>query len=323
MRPILPHLEPPVEGGVPPWRAIETSNPQEVYGFRATESPSWSSTQAYDREAVANRPLDLPEFDRPPVVEVAIGVQFEPITGFRQAHIGLFWDEIRSDYPTAVDQPRLETPIESLDDSLLGPSFQLELIDSPPVHRAWFVSLDESLLVQVQDDRLIHNWRHRGGEYPRFEPLLELFWSHFEKYTARLADTGLVVPPVQQAEVTYINWIPVTSMSDFFRPSIAAELDLPGVGPHPDAQRWSARYPIRDGDAVVGRLGVEAQPGRRVEDGKVASGFQLALTFRTAVSKGAAADSVSALLLLGRDAIVRAFAEMTTPAMHEKWGRRT
>ncbi|MEX2557776.1 MAG: TIGR04255 family protein [Actinomycetota bacterium] len=272
---------------------------------------------------MANRPLDLPEFDRPPVVEVAIGVQFEPIKGFRQAHIGLFWNEIRVDYPTALDQPRLEIPVESFDEALIGPSFQVELIDSPPVHRAWFVSVDESLLVQVQDDRLIHNWRHRGGGYPRFEPLLELFWSHFDKYTARLADTGLKVPPVQQAELTYINWIPAISMSEFFRPSSAAELDLPGVGSHPDAQRWSARYPILDGDALVGRLAVEAQPGRRVEGGKVATGFQLALTFRAPVSKDASAGSISALLLLGRNAIVWTFTEMTTPAMHEEWGRRT
>lgn len=289
---------------------------------RAGRSPQLWSAGPYDGPAVANRPLDLPEFDRPPVVEVAIGVQFEPIRGFRQGHIGLFWDEIRVDYPTALDQPRLETPVESFDEALIGPSFQLELTDSPPVHRAWFVSADESLLVQVQDDRLIHNWRHRGGEYPRFEPLLELFWSHFEKYAARLAETGLTVPTVQQAEVTYINWIPATAMSDLFRPSSAAELDLPGVGPQPDAQRWSARYPIRDEEALVGRLAVEAQPGRRVESGKVATGFQLAFTFRAPVPKNAARDSISGLLLLGRNAIVRTFTEVTTPTRHEEWGRR-
>lgn len=285
-------------------------------------SPRCPSAAPYDGRAVANRPLDLPEFDRPPVVEVAIGVQFEPIKGFRQGHIGLFWHQIRADYPTALDQPRLETPVESLDDALIGPSFQLELIDSPPVHRAWFVSADDSLLVQVQDDRLIHNWRHRGGEYPRFEPLLERFWSHFDRYTESLAGTGLVVPPVQQAEVTYINWIASTTMRDFFRPSSAAEVDLPGVGPQPDAERWSARYPVREGEALVGRLAVEAQPGRRVESGKVATGFQLALTFRAPVAKGANRESVSGLLFIGRDAIVRTFTEVTTPARHDEWGRR-
>lgn len=270
---------------------------------------------------MADRPADLPEFDRPPVVEVAIGVQFEPIKGFRQAHFGLFWNQIRADYPTAQDQPRLETPIEVLDEGFVGPSLQLELIDSPPVHRAWFVSADESLLVQVQDDRLIHNWRHRGGEYPRFEPLLDLFWAHVDKYQAVLAEVGLGRSPVQQAEVTYINWIPVESMDQFFRPSTAAEIELPSIGPRPDMQRWAARYPVRDEDQLVGRLAVETQPGRRVEEGKVSAGFQLALTFRAPVGPEATREHVSALLKLGRNAIVSSFTEVTTETMHQEWGR--
>jgi uncharacterized protein (TIGR04255 family) len=276
----------------------------------------------YDGEAVTERPVDLPEFDRPPVIEVVIGVQFEPIKEFRQGHIGLFWNEIRADYPKAYDQPRLETPVESIDEGFVGPSFQLELLDTPPVHRAWFVSADESLVVQVQDDRLIHNWRYRGGEYPRFEPLIDRFWAHFDKYESTLRRVELDPTSVLQAEVTYVNWIPVPSMDSFFRPSTAAELNLPGIGPRPDFQRWSARYPLRERDAFVGRLVVETQPGRRIEEGKVAAGFQLALTFRAPVASGATRDHISHLLSLGRNAIVRTFAEFTTPEMHREWGRR-
>lgn len=270
---------------------------------------------------MAERPADLPEFDRPPVVEVAIGVQFEPIKAFRQAHVGLLWNRIKADYPLTQDQPRLETPIEVTDEGFVGPSFQLELLNSPPVHRAWFISADESLLLQVQDDRLIHNWRHRGGEYPRFEPLLDQFWTHVDNYQAVLAEVGLSLPPVHQAEVTYINWIPVDSMEHFFRPSTAAEIDLPTVGPRPDVQRWTARYPVRDEDELVGRLAVETQPGGRLERGKASTGFQLALTFRAPVVAEASRKRVSVLLGQGRDAIVRSFTELTTQAMHEEWGR--
>ena len=268
-----------------------------------------------------DRPADLPEFDRPPVVEVAVGVQFEPIKSFRQAHVGLFWNQIRADYPTTQDQPRLETPVETLDSGLGWPSLQIELIDSPPVHRAWFASDDESLLVQVQDDRLIHNWRHRGGEYPRFEPLLDLFWSHVSKYESVLTDAGLSLTPIQQAEVTYINWITAESMGQFFRPSIASEVDIPGIGPKPDLERWAAWYQVREQAELVGRLAVEAQPGRRAEDGKVLTGYQLSLTFRAPIIAGAVRDSIAPLLRIGRNAIVRTFAEITTETMHQEWGR--
>jgi len=270
---------------------------------------------------VLDRPADLPEFDRPPVVEVAIGVQFEAIKSFRQAHVGLFWNQIRTDYPTTQDQPRLEMPIEALDPGLAWPSLKIELIDSPPVHRAWFASLDESLLVQVQDDRLIHNWRHRGGGYPRFEPLLDLFWSHVSRYESAMTDARLSLTPIQQAEVMYSNWIAVESMEQFFRPSIAAEVAIPGIGPKPDMERWAAWYPVREETELVGRLAVEAQPARRVEDGKVLAGFQLSLTFRAPVIAGATRGGISSLLGIGRNAIVKTFAEVTTETMHKEWGR--
>jgi len=275
----------------------------------------------YDGRTVPDRPADLPEFDRPPVVEVAIGVQFEPIKSFRQAHLGLFWDRIRAEYPKTQDQARLETPVETLEADGGWPTLQLELIDAPPVHRAWFISEDESLLVQLQDDRLIHNWRHRGGEYPRFEPLLELFWSHIDSFNAVVANAGLAPMPVLQTEVSYINWIAADSMEQFFRPSIASELDVAGIGPRPDGQRWMARYPVREGDDLRGRLSVEAQPGRRVDEGKVSIGFQLSLTFRAPVVVGADRGTISNLLALGRSSIVRVFAALTTDTMHTEWGR--
>ena len=42
------------------------------------------------------RPPDLPDFNRPPLIEVALGVQFEPLPQMRQGHVGLFWAEIEA-----------------------------------------------------------------------------------------------------------------------------------------------------------------------------------------------------------------------------------
>jgi len=272
---------------------------------------------------VTTRPPDLPDFASPPVVEVVIGVQFEPMKAFRQAHVGLFWNEVRAEYPIVSDQPRLETPIETPGAMHVGPTFKLELADTPPTHRAWFATLDESLLLQVQDDRLIHNWRHRGGGYPRFEPLLDRFWDHFTRFEGILQAVGLSPRPLQQAEVTYVNWIQADSMVEFFRPSTAARLDVRGVGPQPVAELWSARYPVARDDRLIGSLGVETNAAVRIEKGAVSNGFQLALTFRAPLVAEVSNDDVSNLLLVGRDAIVRSFTSLTTDEMHERWGRRS
>ena len=71
------------------------------------------------------RPPNLPDYRKPPIDEVAIGVQFPPIDGLTQAHFGLLWTHIRSDYPSVQSQPRIEGPIESLNESPV-PSLHLQ-----------------------------------------------------------------------------------------------------------------------------------------------------------------------------------------------------
>lgn len=39
------------------------------------------------------------KFDRPPVVEVVCGILFSTERLFRTAHVGLFWDKVRSEFP--------------------------------------------------------------------------------------------------------------------------------------------------------------------------------------------------------------------------------
>lgn len=56
------------------------------------------------RVRAVTRPADLPDYDNPPVNEVVIGIQFDQlaITG---AHIGLFWEELRDEFPKPLEQP--------------------------------------------------------------------------------------------------------------------------------------------------------------------------------------------------------------------------
>ncbi len=146
------------------------------------------------------RPAGLPEFDHPPVDEVVLGIEFAPLRGFTQAHLGVFWNDIREDYPRTQDQ------IPLLD---LGTLPIVIPTGIPPNagFRTWFISNDDSSIIQVQNDRFICNWRKRGDEYPRFEPLYERFSANlalFERVAEGL-ELGTLSP--RRIEVTYINWI--------------------------------------------------------------------------------------------------------------------
>ncbi len=77
----------------------------------------------------------------------------------------------------------------------------------PEPLRFWLLSEDQRTLLQVQNDRIILNWRRLepGDEYPRYlalQPEFEQRWQQFVEWTA---DLGPVQPTV--ADVTFVNVI--------------------------------------------------------------------------------------------------------------------
>jgi hypothetical protein len=69
----------------------------------------------------------------------------------------------------------------------------------------------------------------------------------------------------------------------------------------------------------IGRLHVAASPGYRTDDQQPL--LTLALTARCRpASEGI--DDIMDVLDLGREYVVRGFSDLTTPAMHERWGKR-
>lgn len=272
---------------------------------------------------MSDRPLDLPDFADPPVVEVVLGVQFDAIRELRQSHFGLIWERLRPAYPRTTDHARLDTLLLGIDIERPGPSFQIEVLDSPPTHRSWFLSEDDERLIQVQDDRVVHNWRHRGGPYPRFESLRAQFWAAFETYRAVVDEVEIVPPQPRQVEVTYINWIAGARPADFLRTVTRAETEIDGVGPEPEVEQWLARYPVAQDGATVGRLTIEAKPGARIVDGAMEQGYLLSFAYLGPTAPEDGDEGMDAQLQRGRDVIVRSFADVTENAMHDngRWGR--
>jgi uncharacterized protein (TIGR04255 family) len=110
------------------------------------------------------RPADLPDFDEPPVVETVLSVQFDPLTEMRTAHLGLFWNEFRTDFPKTAERPPLGRIFEQFPETprtRLG--LELQSYENPPVPRLCFVTAQGNEMIQVQSDRFIRNWRKEGA----------------------------------------------------------------------------------------------------------------------------------------------------------------
>ncbi len=273
------------------------------------------------------RPPDLPDYDRPPIDEVAIGVQFAaPVPGFVDAHAGVFWQRVRAAYPKADAQPRIELPPEPLQPVGAIPTrfpFDVQRLLGPPHGgRTFLLSEDDVYLLQIQNNRFYRNWRSRDAPYPHFEDLGTAFETDLASFRAFLDEEGLPTPVIGHVEVSYINWIADLAMTEFLRPGGPVALDVTGVDEHPQDQTWAARYLVRDTEAQpIARLIAQCVPAvRMVEDCPIA-GSQMSLTFLRLCAESPTAEALEGILATGHNAIVRGFTDLTTPAAHEHWGR--
>src|SRR3972149_399129 len=120
----------------------------------------------------------LPDFTDPPVVEVALSIQFDSIAKLHVPQLGLLWQDFRERFPVTEEHAPLGTAIERFGAPATGTvQARLEMLTSPPLPRCWFLNTDGSELIQVQQDRFVHNWGKvgEGGRYPRYDRRPETF----------------------------------------------------------------------------------------------------------------------------------------------------
>jgi uncharacterized protein (TIGR04255 family) len=279
----------------------------------------WIVGEGAGQEASAERAL--PDFEDPPVVETALGVEFEPIPSWEMPHFGLYWSTIRPEFPIAEVQPPLSSQIESYGPPEPRPPFSVEF-DRPGHARCWFMDQTKGQLIQVQDTRFIVNWRKSSAAqaYPHYPACKSQFareWTRFESFLTR---ERLAVPTVVQCEVTYVNhlvfgkeWSAFGDLNRILAPWSGVMTD--GFLPSPEAGAVTLRYLMPDQN---GRLHVVLQRAIRHTDGK--NILQMTLTARGAPKTGSAGD-VSAWMDLGREWVVRGFADLTSAEMHAQWRR--
>jgi uncharacterized protein (TIGR04255 family) len=256
------------------------------------------------------------------VIETVLGVEFAPIDRWIIPHFGLYWQGIRGEYPKVQIQPPLapEDP-RSKEDRFLQAAM-IQVLAQPPI-RCWYINDAGTRLLQIQNDRFIHNWRKEGSgeEYPRYETIRPIFEREWQKFCDFLAQERIDAPIPGRCEVTYVNhlvrgreWQEIKDLPRIL--PVWAGGGREGVLGTPDLVAFTTRYPFPE---EKGHLAVHLQPAVRQLDKKEV--LQLTLTAKGQPSS-ADITGVLAWLDFGRQQVVQAFCDLTSPEVHRIWGRR-
>lgn len=152
---------------------------------------------------------DRAEFGNPPVVEVVFSVVLDnPIPFFGFGFVMKLGEMFGDKYPFVQDHPILQKKIESFGrpGDIMA---QVEFRQRPPFPRIWFVSEDDTQVVQVQDDRFSFNWRKvtADTEYPRFDAVFSDFKETLNLFLKAARELGFKQVNPVQFEITYVSRI--------------------------------------------------------------------------------------------------------------------
>lgn len=267
---------------------------------------------------------NLPDYEYHPLDETVMGMQFAPLQQFGIQAAFRYWSRIHANYPRIEEQPPIAHRIEM--PALAPKQEQMKVLLSgapTPMSRYWFMNASGNLLIQLQRDRFLRNWRLQDGteKYPRFSTLFPAFMNEWSDFQTFLSEEKIEEPKVNQCELTYVNFIDVNEI----------EGGLSGIGhvlsffdknkpsgflPKPEAVKWESTFPFPAGR---GRLNVSASPNFRHRD------FKLVINF-TLSARGKPADTsivqLKSWFEMAHEWIVRGFDELTTVEMHNTWKKK-
>lgn len=267
-----------------------------------------------------NRP-NLPDFARPPVIEVALSVQFQSLGELRTIHLGSLWERLGRNYFVSVEeQPPLPRIVERFGVVRQAIAPQFEILNIAPLPRVLFVSSKGDEIVQVQKDRFTFNWRKRSEAdvYPRYESIEQQFMHFSGIFETFLKDEKLGSLRVEQAEVTYVNQIPQADIRRRVEEVISV-LSGPYTDNYlhdPEEVRLSLKFPMLKEEKPFGRLHIDVFGSTQADSPAI----NLVLLAR-GLPMGDDIKSAITFFRVGRAAIVNGFASITSREMHDLWGR--
>lgn len=268
---------------------------------------------------------NLPKFKKPPVVELVLGVQFARIEKLNAIYLGAWWQTMKNIFPVMQEKSALPPIVEPLD--LSKPiEVRLNITNKPTPSRWWFLTNDHSELIQVQNDRFVYNWRKTSENmtYPSYEHLIENFLKHLHSFCEWIAQERLGPFDPNMCEISYVNhifagkgWEKHSQLADVYAPfSSNYSIDfLPPI----ETFEFNASHVFTDKDSKpLGRLKIGVNSGFRGTDQ-----LPVIVINMNAFSplQDKSTQGIKATLDKFHEWTVRGFATITTPKMHEIWGR--
>jgi len=271
----------------------------------------------------------LISFDSPPIVEVAISVQFDPPKGINLAYLGAFWYKHQSSMPGVKTTQPIPMANESFGTELpwIPPSLQLALTNEPDC-RLQMTCPDDQWMWQVQRNRFVVNWRKRSDDYPRFKETWNQFEETWIKWLNFLEEVKLPLPVPHLWELTYVNRIPRGGLWQNTQdwPTIFPGLwggeiaSLPGTDLRGCHGQW-----VWESTQPPARLYIEPRPGRS-NDAANQEVLLLNLTARGACEPNSdptnpSLNKVQAEMEFGHQWIVAAFDKIASGTAKQEWKR--
>jgi uncharacterized protein (TIGR04255 family) len=203
---------------------------------------------------------------------------------------------------------------------------QIQTFLSPPFPRFWFERPNSGDLLQLQQDRILHNWRQQSDNtraYPRYESVKATFAKELELFQKWLSDENIGELRPNQCEVTYTNVIQLPNKDSAH--NCMEEVTPLWAGRFTDdppnkLERTSIQtsFLFSHEEKPAGRVYANFQPAL-LQDGKT-SVVRLDVTARGRPRGEAVADAL-AFFDIERNQVVRTFAAVTTREMQKLWGR--
>lgn len=264
-----------------------------------------------------------PHFARPPVVETVLGVQFAPIKGFRNAHLGAFWKELGGDWAKVADAPLIRPQKEVFGEHLGWPpaGMQLDLVQNLAT-RLQVTNQDGDRMIQLQNDRLHFNWVGLdGGPYPSYDGVRPGFDDALARFESFLHSNDLGPIRPNQWEATYVNHIPKGELwkgpDDWARllPGLLTTTSqITNVKLESFSGEWHFEIPSQ-----TGRLHVQL---KRAVKPTISSVESLEMLILTLTARGPVTEEMTldAGLRAAHDAIVQTFYESVSENVRRHWG---
>ncbi len=260
---------------------------------------------------------NLPEYTSSPVTEVALGVQFEPLLGLDSIEIGRLSASFSEEFPTHLEQPPLPHVV-SVDLSIPA-NIQIGLIQQP--RRYWFLSHMTDMLLQLQNDRVILNWRKVNDDlvYPRYNALKKLFEGKFNVIDQFVSSKGLGKIKIDMVDLEYTNLIETNSNGPIQLEKIVhfwKSFDSDCLG-NPESFNIDLQFDLQKEKSSFAKMTILLRPFLSAD-----RALKLFMKMRVlAIPRTENFESALELLDEVHGDIVKNFDELTLGEMHEKWGK--